>query len=328
MHFSYRVFGLHLNSNLLIPGLLALSNSWEADVRIWLDVTPSWLSEHSQVSSRVWYVSPYVDKDNHPVMTIWKLMDGAYFQIIYCDRTQFIVNQTGTEIWSIWPDNLTLEDTATYLLGPVLGFVLRLRGVVCLHASAVAIGNQAMAIVGPGGAGKSTTAAALAKSGVAVLADDVVALLDRDGKFWVQPAYPRLRLWPTSVQALYGKPDILPCLTPNWDKRYLDLTQKDYRFQQEPLLLTAIYILGDRSPSLEAPWVETIPDNTALISLVKNTYMNNLLNKDMRAKEFDLLSDIVNKVTVKKVIPNQETAYLSKLCQLILEDFQKVYQVI
>ena len=41
-----------------------------------------------------------------------------------------------------------------------MGFVMLLRGIVCLHASAIAIDDEAIALLGPAGSGKSTTAAA------------------------------------------------------------------------------------------------------------------------------------------------------------------------
>ena len=50
------------------------------------------------------------------------------------------------------------------------------------------------------------------------------ALVEYDGRVHVQPAYPQLRLWPDSVAMLYGAPDVLPPLTPTWDKRALALT--------------------------------------------------------------------------------------------------------
>jgi len=92
-------------------------------------------------------------------------------------------------------NNLTTEDAATYLLGPVLGLLLRLRGVTCLHASAVALADRAIAFVGSEGAGKSTTAALLARKGLAIISDDVVALVERDALFTFIPAYPYLSLW-------------------------------------------------------------------------------------------------------------------------------------
>ncbi len=131
---------------------------------------------------------------------------------------------------------MTIEDAATYLLGPVLGLFLRLRGVTCLHASAVAFGGQAVAFVGSEGAGKSTTAAALALRGHAILSDDVVALAEHDGAFFVHPAYPYLCLWPESVESIYGSADALPRFSANYDKRCLSLRNKNCGSRNAPCL--------------------------------------------------------------------------------------------
>ncbi|MGA9378219.1 MAG: hypothetical protein WBV73_05570 [Phormidium sp.] len=293
-------------------------------MQIWLDLMPPWLNQTGSLGSQKLYVSDFKSEDGLPVLIVEQLADNIYLQFTYYDRTKFIINKAGTEIWATWPDTLTLEDTATYLLGPILGFVLRRRGVVCLHGSAVAIGDESIAIVGAAGAGKSTTAAAFAKAGFPVLTDDVLPLLDQKQKFLVQSAYPRVRLWPSSVKALYGEADALPCLTPNWDKRYLDLTQDGYEFQQQPLPLGGIYILGDRTISPAAPFVETLPSHTGLITLISNTYANNLLEKKMRAAEFDLLSRVVANVPLRLVTPHADSERISQLCDVILEDFQKL----
>lgn len=322
MGLFYFAFGMYLHSNGLIPGLVPLINIQKADLQIWLDLMPPWLNQTESLALQKLYVSDFKTEDGLPVLTVEELLDGAYLQLTYYDRTKFIINQAGTEIWATWPDSLTLEDTATYLLGPILGFVLRRRGVVCLHASAVAIGDRSIAIVGAAGAGKSTTAAAFAKAGFPILTDDVLPLLDRKQEFFVQSAYPRLRLWPSSVKALYGKADALPCLTPNWDKRYLDLTQDGYEFQQQALPLGAIYILSDRITSPTAPFVETVSSHAGLIALISHTYANNLLEKKMRAAEFDLLSRVVAKVPLRKVTPHADSEKISQLCDVILKDFQ------
>lgn len=324
MSFVYCVFGLHLNSNIAIPGLVAIPSKATIDVRVWLDLMPPWINQGESIPSRLWYVSPYQNEQGKPNATIQQLMDGAYFQLTYYDGIEFIIDRAGTEIWAIWPGELTLEDTSIYLLGHVLGLVLRLRGVICLHASAVAVKDRAIAFVGASGTGKSTTAAAFAKRGLAVLSDDNVGLLDRGNTFLVQPAYPRLRLWATSVNTLYGSPDALPRLTQKWDKRYLDLTESGYQFQEQPLPLAAVYILGERSNHPAAPWVEAMPAYAALMFLVKNTYMNYLLDKAMRAREFDLLSRVVANVSLRRVTINTNIAYVSRLCDVILEDFQDI----
>ncbi|MGH9848286.1 MAG: hypothetical protein ACREBD_00380 [Blastocatellia bacterium] len=213
---------------------------------------------------------------------------------------------------------------ATYLLGPILGFTLRLRGITSLHAGAIAIGNRAIALLGPAGAGKSTTAAAFLGMGYPLLSEDTAPLVDQGDRFLIQPGYPGIRLWPDSVSALYGSAEALPRITPTWDKRYLDLTRKVDQFQKKPLPLAAIYILGERSPDSSAPRVETVPPHEGLISLVTNSYTNYMLDETMRAREFELLGRVVAGVPLRRVTPHTDPARLSALCRAILNDFRSI----
>lgn len=73
-----------------------------------------------------------------------------------------------------------------------------------IHASAVEIGGGAVAFTGETGMGKSTLAAAFQRAGYRVLADDCL-LFEPAGKgAQVLAAYPSLRLWPDSADALYA----------------------------------------------------------------------------------------------------------------------------
>lgn len=316
------IYGLRLESNQPIPGVPQSTATTHVDLHLWLGTMPSW-REILLESAERWYSSAYLDERGEPALTIWKLDFGAYFSLRYSDGTEFLVDRLGTELWASWPKESTLEATAICLLGPVMGIVLLLRGTHSLHASAIAAGEHAIAIVGPSGAGKSSTAAAFARLGYSVLSDDVVALVAERGDFLVQPAYPCLRLWSDSVSALFGAPDALPLHTKDWDKRYLDLTQNGYQFQGEPLPLAAIYVLGERRDEPSAPFVEAVTGNDGLISLVANTYATNLLDKTMRAREFEFLKRLASKIPVRKVTPHHAPAHLLKLCSTILEDFER-----
>jgi hypothetical protein len=269
------------------------------------------------------YVSPDTDEAGNPALKMWKIGGGDFSRLVYSDGTQFWLNREGTEVWATWPDNSTIEDTATYLLGPILGRILRLRGVTCLHASAVAFGEKAVAFVGSEGAGKSTTAAALALRGHAVLSDDVVALAERDGSFFVHPAYPYLCLWPESVQSIYGAADALPRFSANYEKRCLSLGKKELRFAERALPLAAIYILGARRGD-PAPLMQAIAPQEAFLSLVANTFATNILDRVMRAKEFETLGRLVPSVTIRQLWAHQDTSRLQELCARICDDLEEI----
>ncbi len=233
-------------------------------------------------------------------------------------------SSTSDGIWARWPEPYTLEDTAAYLLGPILGYWLRLQGIPCLHASAIAVDGRAIALLGPAGAGKSTTAAAFARRGYAVLSEDVVPLREQGDAFIVSPGYPLLRLWPESVRDLYGTAEALPRLTPNWDKQYQDLRAGDDKFQRDPLPLAAIYVLGERLADPAAPAVVAEAAASGLMTLVANTYTNYLLDQLLRAQEFHFLARLVARVPIRRVTPHTDPTLLDRLCEVILDDYRSM----
>jgi hypothetical protein len=245
---------------------------------------------------------------------------GKYFSLAYGDGTEFLVDARGERVWGSCPDPLTIEDLATYFLGPVMGFVLRRRGITPLHASAVCLGEAAVAISGEAGAGKSTTAAALALRGAPAVCEDIAALAEDRGIFFVQPGHPRVCLWPDAVEKLLGTKDALPNLTPTWDKKYLALDGARAQSAKRSMPLCAIYLLGERMADERAPRIEEISGREALLELVQNTYMNTLLTREQRAAEFELLSRLVNRVPCKRAIAHRDAARLGEFCELIEND--------
>ena len=322
MNFTYSVFGLLLRSNLSIPELIPEKMSASsASVIIHMDASPYTAGEIPSEQETLTYTSAYTDEAGQPALRIWKIAGGSLLRLAYYDGTQFWMNREGTELWAQWPNNLTIADAATYLLGPVLGLLLRLRGVTCLHASAVAFADHAIAFVGSEGAGKSTTAALLARKGCAVISDDVVALVERDGSFYVYPAYPYLCLWPDSVTMVYGPDKKLPSFSPNWDKRLLSLAGNNLRFEAQALPLGAIFVLGERGSAPDAPFLEQLTLREGLLALVANSYATNLLDKEMRACEFEFLGRMLGRVPIRRLLPREDPARSDELCDVIFQSY-------
>lgn len=332
-NFVYSLFGLNICTNVALPeislvqlipgGPLNQKNLLPEipTVEIHLAMKPKGLDQTPSRDEELWYATEDRDQMGTAALRIWKTSYRRFLRLEYFDGTRFWLDIHGRQIWVTWPDNLTLEDTSTYLLGPVLGLLLRLRGVTCLHASAVSFGDFAVAFVGSEGAGKSTTAAALAQRGCAIITDDVVALAETEGAFYVHPAYPYLCLWPESVASIYGSAEALPRFSPAYDKRCLSLERQGLRFEARTLPLKAIYILEERR-SDPAPVIEPLAHQSAILALVANTFATNVLDSAMRAEEFKTLGRLVPRIKIRKVFPHRDADRLPDLCRAIREDVE------
>lgn len=284
---------------------------------------PEWVREALRLQQQAVYPQISAAADDSPFV-LTSFGDREFFQIAYGDGSRFVVDRRAKLLWGACPPPLTGEDLATYLVGPILGFVLRRRGTTALHASSVCLGGKAVVLCGPSESGKSTTAAALALRGIPVLAEDISPVKEDRRIFSIEPGYPRVCLWPTAVEALLGAPSALPCLTPTWEKRYLPLDGVQATFEPQRQELGAIYVFAPRVGGSGSPRVEALSRREALLHLVQNTYMNWLLDGMRRAVELDVLARIVELVPVKRVVPHSDPARIGALCDLIVNDAEQL----
>jgi hypothetical protein len=327
MTWSYYIYGLGLVADRPIPGLTRVSGLTAPDLKVSLEGSLPGFDRCQDPSLTLWHVSANRDGRGEPVLQVWLHEGDGSFRLRYSDGVEFGVDRQGTRIWASGPEGTLPEYQAVYLLGPVLGFVLRLRGIVCLHASAVMVDNRALAFLGAPGAGKSTLAAAFALSTHPVLADDVLPLRQAAGYFLAGPGSPRLCLWPDAVTHLYGSAEALPLLipensmAPDWDKRGLDLAGVSTQFFPKPAPLGAIYFLGERRAEADCR-VEAILPAEGLLTLVANSYRSELLHRDLRAQEFGTLAQLAALVPLRRLNPPADPARLPRLCEAILADFR------
>ena len=242
------------------------------------------------------------------------------FELAYSDGARFVADGAALRLWGTFEPPLAAEDLIVYLLGPVMGFLLRRRRITCLHSSAVEFQGRAICLCGEAGFGKSTTAAAFALRGLPVTAEDIVPLEEEHGEFLAVPGYPRVCLWPESVKMLMGSEDALPLITPGWEKRYLALDGRRAKFAGEKLPLALVYVFAPRAGGANAPRIEALSAREAMLELVRNTYMNWVIGSEQRAAEFDTLCRLVDRVEVRRVVPHERAEKIGELCDLILRD--------
>jgi hypothetical protein len=208
------------------------------------------------------------------------------------------------------------EQVRLPLLGILLGTLLHQRGLFTLHASAVAIGSGAVAFIGPKGAGKSTTAAALLRRGHGLVTDDVLALdVGPEKGVLAYPAFPQVKLWPASADELGYDAHSLPRLSSEVDKRFL----RSVKFvRQATVPLTHIFLLHDGSNLV----AERIRGNSAFATLMAESYAPRFLGSTASTSAlFETCRRVANRVPIYRLQrPKDFSAlpkaahYLERLC--------------
>lgn len=322
--YCYRAYGLTLGSDTPSPALReSQGRRASPDVLISLRHKPQWVHGLQRLACEVMGPAPGTASGDDSPFSLTSFGNREFFQLAYGEGARFLVDSAATRIWGCCTPPLLDEDLVTYLLGPVMGFVLRHRGVLALHASAVFLHDSAVLLCGPSGSGKSTTAAALALRGIPVLAEDISPAIEKNGLLSVEPGYPRICLWPDAVGNLFGDPDALPPLTPTWEKCYLPLDGVSARFESATQPLGAVYIFAPRVEDADAPRIEELGKREALLELIQNTYMNWLLDREQRAAELHALAKVVENVPVRRIVPHEDPARIASLCDVILRDVER-----
>ncbi len=122
---------------------------------------------------------------------------------------RFLINN-GCEIIYDANTNASMDDISTYLLGTCLSTILYQRNIIAFHGSAVLCPKGAVIFTGQQGAGKSTTATALAQNGWPLFSDDVCAIQISDIPY-ISKGITRAKLNADSYKTITGE---LPTSTP------------------------------------------------------------------------------------------------------------------
>ena len=208
------------------------------------------------------------------------------------DRVGKVLVRDGNEVIVERESGATTEDLGPFLTGPVLAALLHQRGCFVLHASCISINGAAAVFVGPKGYGKSTLAAHLRARGHGLLSDDIVPLLTRDDKVWIEPGFPRIKLYDDSIEAIGADPADFPTIHRFASKR--SMQTKETR-DTGPVPLRAIYILNESSK-----FRITKPSPAdAFIEVMKNVHLGRFLEETRcQSSYFLFCQDLTRRVPV------------------------------
>jgi hypothetical protein len=221
--------------------------------------------------------------------------------------------QHGREIAVQIAPGASRESVLPFLTGSSFAAILQQRGDLVLHASSVRVGESAVAFAGPSGTGKSTLAAALARRGCDVLADDLTAVRWEQGIAVVRAGFRRLNLAHDSASML-GFNDRGP-----WPAA----ADVKLPIAQPPLAsavaapLRRVYVLG--GPRLPSPsWLLPIAPVDGLPLLRHRTFRYRFLQGFGRLDaHFRQCVALLRAVELHRITPADDLAHLPMLIDLL-----------
>lgn len=209
------------------------------------------------------------------------------------------------------------EELHSFLLGPTMAILLHQRGLLVLHASAVAIHGSAVGILGEPGQGKSTLVAELHRRGHVVVTDDLMAIETETDPFTISPGFPQIRLWPDTIAFLGEAPEDLRPVGPCLEKRVREVRNG---FPDSPLPLRRIYLLDQGGPREIAP----LRPSEACIELVRHTYPAARLDTDDTAtRHFRQCAAVAKNVGVSRLYRPAGLTAMSALAEAVEEDLPR-----
>lgn len=316
----HSLHGLVVESSHPLPGVPPAEGDRAPDVVVHFGARPPAARSWSESVVRLVHASELASERASgaaPVLIADRPHDDETLRLRYAEGIRFHVSPRGDAVWCDWDAPLTEADAVTYLLGPVIGVVLRRMGVLAVHASAAVIAGGAWAMLGPGGSGKSTLAAAFAYAGLAVLTDDVLALRREDDAWMASPAHRGIRLWEDSARLVAEGGGAFPEISPTWPKRDLDLARLALPIAHAAVPLRGVLVLEDFGALGVPPTVEDLKPTAVFVELVANVYVNYLATPAELAGELGELRELASRVPGWKLRPGAGAGGLRSTVELV-----------
>lgn len=223
--------------------------------------------------------------------------DGAHFR--FESDIELGISRSRVTV-SAPPDESGTMRASIYLLGPIMSYILELRGVVVLHASCVEIEGYAVAFLSASGGGKTNLAVAGLCTGKRLVADDIAAVDADEAGVRIRPAAPSMRLWPHDIPAQWGTPEEFGIVHPNFDKRRVPLAHRA-GFCSSPVRLACLYV-PNRSSSASACSFEELAPADALVELVRQSFCLDFVDvAELQSDRLFRLAHIVRSVPVRRM---------------------------
>ncbi len=315
----YSVYGVSLRSDFPLP----LSNKLKVDSQDELG--------HIDLgtASADWFFNITRGAEVLETVSSWykyaRLHDGSSY-VRWNEVGEFLVPADGKRILCRHFDSATAESFYVYLLGQALSFAFVRQGLEPLHATVIAVDEEALVFLGDSGVGKSTLAACFLAAGYKILTDDLLVLRRAGNITLAYPGPARIKLFPGIARKYMGRTAAAVPMNPFTHKIILPLGP--HRTCSTPIPLRAIYSLGAENKHRRGNTarIRRLSVREGFLQLLENTFNRRLVDPDRLDRQFTLMAEIANAVNIRLISYPRVLNCLPTVCEALLRDSRRDYQ--
>ena len=304
---DYSAFGGVLRSEIDFPELSTSDNGAE----------PDWTLRVERGDPPPRTVTPLGERQiREERYELFQIPDG--FRLVYSHAGTFDISGDGASI--VWYDHREAvpELVRSIVLGPAISLALELAGFLCLHGSAVVIGEAAIAFVGPKHFGKSTLATALATAGARLVGDDLL-VVSSGRPATVRPGVSSVRLWADMAAALPLR-TVCNTLIPGVKTTVTGFAHEALAVR--PARLGTIYVLSPvtNDAAGRVAWRKPLAPSEATVALAHQTKLPaSLVGLRAAGSQLVAAAAVAATVPVWTLHPVRDVARLGDLVRQIIE---------
>ena len=254
------LYGVRIASDWVLPFDTPAADAGAPDVVIHREIPAHYRDEVARVIER----EPPRDASN-----IQRRLGDALY-VCWQGLFDFVVTDSGRDIFSRPLQAEAGESFHTYLFNQVLSFALLRRGREPLHSSSVVVGGRAVAFLGDCGYGKSSLAAACIHAGHRLLTDDLLVTEETEAGWIAHPGPSRMKLYPEMADHFFGPGAPRVPMNADTPKAILSIPPESMVTSAVPL--AALVVL--RPPAGDEAGVELarISPREAFVAFTTNTF--------------------------------------------------------
>lgn len=268
---------------------------------------------------------------------IWSLVDSgerytSTLSLLKDNETvQLQVDCEGKGCFELVGDTLSVDwqangtGAAHYFQTLITSLYLEQKHHLCLHANTLVKDEKAYLFIAPSRTGKSTLTSYMSQHEFDLTTDDMAAIYDKNGEYFVYPSWPKVRLWPDSAkfitETIQLKHSDKKKVHSRFDKEeFLTQLQKNHT----PTPIKGIIFLNRKEDVTTETSFSSFQASKALITLLQNSILGDAYSSlELNTSRVKNLASLLEKVPAFELVYPTGMEFLNSVCEKLSSEIHK-----